>query len=279
MPALSKSLNISGKLFTFEKPRIMGILNITPDSFYDTSRVFSEKEISLRAEKMLNEGADFLDVGGYSSRPGAKIIPTTEEWKRVGLGIKTIVKQFPKALISVDTFRSEIAKKAVEAGACMVNDISGGSADKKMFDTVAQLKVPYILMHSRGNPQTMQKKTNYKNLLTDLMSYFNTKINQLEKHTIYDIIIDPGFGFAKNLSQNFLILKNLNYFSILNRPVMVGLSRKSMIYKLLNTTPEHALNGTTAVNTVALLNGADILRVHDVREAREVVDVVLQIGN
>lgn len=273
MPSIIKTLNFSGKLLTFEIPKIMGVLNVTPDSFYGESRVNTEKEIVKKAEKMLADGADFFDVGGYSSRPGATDLPEPEEWIRVSKGITTLKKHIPDALISVDTFRSEIARKAVDAGACMVNDISGGSTDKKMFKTIAELKVPFVVMHMKGTPQTMQKKTRYRNLLTDMMSYFIHKIKQLENEKFYDIIIDPGFGFAKNIEQNYCVLNNLNYFSVLNRPIMVGLSRKSMIYKLLNTTPEQALNGTVVVNTIALLNGADILRVHDVKEAREVVKI------
>lgn len=273
----NKTLNLGGRLVSLEKPAIMGILNVTPDSFFDGNRYSEEKTILLQVEKMLTEGATFVDVGGYSTRPGANEIPVEEEQKRVLGAIRSILKTFPHALLSIDTFRSEVAKAAVGEGASMINDISGGDLDTKMFETVAQLKVPYILMHMRGNPQTMTSKTDYQNLVKEVMDYFHEKLKVLNDHAIADIIIDPGFGFAKNISQNFELVNYLEYFTHLQRPLLVGLSRKSMIWKTLNTRPEDALNGSTVLHTIALLKGANILRVHDVKEAQEVITIIDQI--
>lgn len=269
--ASAKTLNVNGKLVDLNTPVVMGILNITPDSFFTGSRVTTETEILRKAEKMLSEGAMFLDVGGYSSRPGAVDISTEEENSRVLTAIKSVVQKFPEAFISVDTFRAEVARNAVGEGACIINDISAGSLDASMFETVAALKVPYIAMHMRGNPQTMNGLTHYQNLIGEIVDYFIEKTNQLKSLGVNDIIIDPGFGFAKTIDQNFEVLAHLDYFKNLNRPVLAGLSRKSMIWKTLGTTPEEALSGTTALNMTALLKGADILRVHDVREAVQVV--------
>ncbi|HEY9045557.1 MAG TPA: dihydropteroate synthase [Ohtaekwangia sp.] len=267
----NKTLNLHGRLVDLHTPKVMGILNITPDSFYSGSRYISEAEILTQAEKMIQEGATFIDVGGYSTRPGAAEITTEEELKRVTVAIRAISRNFPETFISIDTFRSEVARAAVTEGACMINDVSGGTLDAAMFETVARLKVPYILMHMRGTPQTMTQETAYNNLLKDIIDFFHQKIHVLHQLGISDIIIDPGFGFAKTVEQNFELLHNLNHFKILGKPILAGLSRKSMIWRTLSTTPEEALNGTTSLNTIALLKGAGILRVHDVRAAVEAV--------
>ncbi len=249
----------------------MGVLNVTPDSFYDGGRFLSENAILSQTEKMLLEGADFIDIGGYSSRPGADDISVEEERRRAIGTITAVLKNFPRAIPSVDTFRSEIAEAAVDAGASLVNDISAGNLDPQMLATVARLKVPYIAMHMRGNPRTMAGETQYTHLITELVDYFHQKISALRDVDLKDIIIDPGFGFSKTIGQNFHILHHLEKLSILGRPILVGLSRKSMIWKTLEMKPDEALNGTTALNSVALLKGADIIRVHDVKEARELV--------
>jgi len=267
----NKTLNLHGRLVDLHTPKVMGILNITPDSFYSGSRYISEAEILTQAEKMIQEGATFIDVGGYSTRPGAAEITTEEELKRVTVAIRAISRNFPETFISIDTFRSEVARAAITEGACMINDVSGGTLDAAMFETVARLKVPYILMHMRGTPQTMTQETAYNNLLKDIIDFFHQKIHVLHQLGISDIIIDPGFGFAKTVEQNFELLHNLNHFKILGKPILAGLSRKSMIWRTLSTTPEEALNGTTSLNTIALLKGAGILRVHDVRAAVEAV--------
>ncbi len=249
----------------------MGILNVTPDSFYDGGRFQSEKAILEQAEKMISEGADFLDIGGYSSRPGAADISEEDETKRTVKAVAAVAKNFPGTIISVDTFRSGVAEAAVEAGASMINDIAGGNLDLNMFRTVSRLQVPYIFMHMKGNPQTMSKQTHYTHLLKEIVDYFHEKLQALRELGVKDIIIDPGFGFSKTISQNFRILHDLEKFSILGKPILVGLSRKSMIWKSLGITPDRALNGTTALNAIALLKGADILRVHDVNEAKELI--------
>lgn len=249
----------------------MGILNVTPDSFYEGSRKQNEKSILLQAEKMLQEGADLIDIGGYSSRPGAAEVSEQEEWQRLEPAIRLILQHFPDAYLSVDTFRSGVAQKAVEAGACMINDISGGELDAKMFDTVGRLQVPYILMHMRGAPQNMKDLNNYDDLLNEIYDYFALKLNKLRALGVNDIVIDPGFGFAKNIAQNYELLQNIGYFSALEVPVLVGISRKSMIYKKLNISPAEALNGTTVLHTISLMQGASLLRVHDVKEAAEAV--------
>ena len=227
---------------------------------------------------MLSDGATFIDVGGYSSRPGASDISTEEEIKRVVPAITTINKEFPQAILSIDTFRAEVARTAVDTGASMINDISGGSLDKNMFQTVASLDVPYVLMHMRGTPETMAKDTQYQNLLREIFDYFHPKVAELQQYGVKDIIIDPGFGFAKTREHNFELLNSLDAFRAFGRPVLCGISRKSMIWKTLNITAEEALNGTTSLNTVALLKGASILRVHDVKEAREVVDLAMALN-
>lgn len=267
------TINCKGTLVDLSTPKVMGILNITPDSFYDGGALKTDKDILTQAEKMLAEGAAFLDMGGYSSRPGAVDISIDEEMSRVIPAIKLVLKHFPETLISIDTFRSAVAQKAVDTGAAIVNDISAGILDEHMMPTVAQLQVPYIMMHMRGTPQTMKTLTNYKNVLTEVLSYFSERIATARDLSINDLIIDPGFGFAKTIEQNFELLRQLELFKNLEIPLLAGLSRKSMIYKTLNTTPQEALNGTTALNTIALMKGANILRVHDVKEAVECVRI------
>ncbi|MDQ3535007.1 MAG: dihydropteroate synthase [Bacteroidota bacterium] len=266
-----KTLNLKGKILDLSVPAVMSIINITPDSFYPGSRAKRDIEILKHAEKALADGTDILDIGGYSSRPGAEEITEKEELNRVIHGISLITKEFPDAFISVDTFRSGVAKTAVEEGACIINDISGGHLDPKMFETVAALQVPYILMHMRGTPKTMTGLNNYDNLVIELLDFFHKSINKLISLGIRDILIDPGIGFAKNIDQNYEILKNLNYFSLINVPILIGISRKSLIFKKLNIKVEEALNGTTVLNTISLFNGAAILRVHDTKEAVEAV--------
>jgi dihydropteroate synthase len=266
-----KTLNLRGTIIDLSYPIVMGILNITPDSFYDGGYYNDEIRMLERVGHMLTDGAAIIDVGGYSSRPGAKEVTEEEELKRVVPTIKKIMKEFPDAYISVDTFRTSVVEAAVGEGAVMVNDISAGSLDGKMFETVGKLKVAYILMHMRGNPQNMQELTGYDNLLIDVIDFLQKKINELHQHRIKDIIIDPGFGFAKTLDQNYDLLKHLTYFRVLNHPVLAGMSRKSMIYKKLNTTSDYSLNGTTALNAIALMNRVSILRVHDVAEAQEAI--------
>jgi dihydropteroate synthase len=251
----------------------MGILNITPDSFYKNSRT-NHENIVEKARNMIDEGADFLDIGGFSSRPGAADIPEDEELKRVIPAIALIAKNFPEMPVSIDTFRSKIAREAVNAGACMINDISGGEADNKMFKTVAELKVPYILMHMRGTPANMQTKTEYNDLPGEIIYYFSKKIYELTDYGVNDIILDPGFGFAKTIEQNYYLLNNLKDLGVLKLPVLVGISRKGMVYKPLDVNPEQALNGTVVLNTIALLNNAKILRVHDVKQAHELIKLV-----
>lgn len=265
------SLNLRGHLLDLRTPKVMGILNVTPDSFYDGGRLPDEESLLLQAKTMIDEGAALLDIGGYSTRPGAADISESEESGRVVPAIRAIVKNFPTTPVSIDTFRSGVARTAVEAGASMVNDISGGSLDPNMFETIADLKVPYVLMHMRGNPQTMSKQTQYENLVKEMALYFSKKLEALLRLGVKDIILDPGFGFAKTADQNFEILQHLDYFKIFRLPILAGLSRKSMIWKTLQTDPSNALNGTTALNMMALSKGASMLRVHDVKEAVESV--------
>jgi dihydropteroate synthase len=271
-------INVRGQLIDLEVPRVMGILNVTPDSFYKNSRYKNDKEIIDAAEKMLEDGADFLDIGGYSSRPGAEDIPVEEEKRRVLTAIKHVSREFPQAIISVDTFRAEVAREAIcGCGAHMVNDISGGEADTEMFGLIAKLNVPYIIMHMKGNPKTMQDNPVYEDVVSDILIWFGNKTVSLMAAGVKDIIIDPGFGFGKSISQNFELLRRLEEFSVAGLPLMVGLSRKSMIWKTLNGKPEESLIGTSVLNAVALMNGADILRVHDVREAVETVKLISMV--
>ena len=256
----------------------MGVINVTPDSFFSGSRKNELTAFMKAAEKMLEEGADFLDIGGYSTRPGSTDISTEEESTRIVEPIAQLAKEFPEAKISIDTFRSEVAKKACDVGACIVNDISAGHLDEQMLHTVSKLKVPYIAMHMRGTPQTMMDFTDYENLLLDVSKYFSNVLRKASVLGIDDVILDPGFGFSKTLEQNYELLSGLEYLKHLDLPILVGLSRKSMIYKLLNISPNEALNGTTTLNTLALFKGASILRVHDIREAVEVVKLVSQLS-
>jgi dihydropteroate synthase len=249
----------------------MGIINATPDSFFSSSRFNNIDDIAAQVEKMLNDGADIIDIGGQSTRPGSELISADEEMKRIIPAIEMIAKKFPITFISIDTFYSKVATAAVDAGASIVNDISAGSMDSKMIETVAGLKVPYILMHMKGTPQTMQQNAVYENVTLELLDFFIAKTNELKRAGIIDMIIDPGFGFAKTIDHNFELLKNLSVLKMLERPVMLGVSRKSTIYKTLGITAEEALNGTTVLNTIGLLHGVSILRVHDVKEAKEAI--------
>jgi dihydropteroate synthase len=275
--SVKKTLNIRGMLYALDSPRIMGIVNLTPDSFYDKSRVQRDEEIVKRVEAMISEGADFIDLGGYSSRPGATHISEQEEWGRLQPAMKVILKNFPDALISVDTFRSSIARKAYEEGASIINDISGGQLDDRMFKTMSEIRIPYILMHMKGDPRTMNSMTTYDNLFKEMINYFESKIIELKASGVNDIILDPGFGFAKSLDQNYELLKNFTYFEVIGYPLLVGLSRKSMIFKELDVQPSEALNGTIILNTVSLLKRASILRVHDIKEAKEVVNLIAKL--
>lgn len=268
------TINCHGRLIDFEKPKLMGILNLTPDSFYDGGSYKTDKEALQQVEKMLHAEATFIDIGGQSSRPDAKLLSPEEEASRVLPLIELILAEFPETLISVDTFHSSVAQRVVEAGAVMINDIAAGNLDENMLETVAKLQVPYIMMHMRGTPKTMQSLTNYKNLIEEVLTYFSDKVKQAYDLGVNDIIIDPGFGFAKTIDQNFELIRSLERFKTFEAPVLMGLSRKSSICKLLNVNPDQALNGTTALHTLSLLNGADILRVHDVDEARECVEII-----
>lgn len=252
----------------------MGILNLTPDSFYDGGKLTSEKDILSQTEKMLTEGAAFLDLGGYSSRPGADFVSETEELKRVLPVVELLLKKFPETILSIDTFRSNIAKQCIDTGAAMINDISAGSLDDKMFETIASLQVPYIMMHMRGTPEMMMYNTNYKELTKEVIFYFSEKITKARSFGINDIIVDPGFGFSKTIEQNFELLNELELFSLLETPLLIGVSRKSMIHKTLDISAFEALNGTTALHAIALQNGASILRVHDVKEAVETINLL-----
>jgi len=265
------TLNCKGRLLVIEKPLVMGIINATPDSFFGGSRFNGVDEIVTTAENMLNDGADIIDIGGQSTRPGSELISVDEEIERIVPAIKAIANKLPNAFISIDTFYSTVAMAAVDAGATIVNDISAGSMDNKMIKTVAELKVPYVLMHMKGTPQTMQQNTTYENVTREVLDFFILKTNELKNAGIVDIIIDPGFGFAKKINQNFQLLKNLSVFKMLDKPIMLGISRKSTIYKTLEINADDALNGTTVLNTIGLMNGASILRVHDVKEAKEAV--------
>lgn len=269
------TLNCNGRLLVITKPIVMGILNLTPDSFFKGSRISSVDEALQTAEKMLNEGASIIDIGGQSTRPGSERITTDEELNRVIPAIEAIHKRFSDSFISIDTFNAEVAKKAIQAGACIVNDISSGTIDNNMIDTVSVLKVPYIAMHMKGTPATMQQLSDYEEDVTlEVLDFFIKKIEECKNAGIQDVIIDPGFGFAKNIQQNFTLLNQLSTLKMLQKPIMVGLSRKSTIYKTLQITPEESLNGTTVLNTIALINGANILRVHDVKAAMEAITLM-----
>jgi dihydropteroate synthase len=265
------TLNCKGSLIDLQQPKVMGVLNLTPDSFYDGGKYKGEKSILTRTEQMLAEGATFIDIGAYSSRPGADDISVDEELKRITPVVSLLVEKFPDIILSVDTFRSQVAEKCIEYGAAIINDISAGILDPLMMETVARLKVPYIMMHMQGTPQTMKDLNNYDDLVEDICFYFSEKIAAARALGIHDLIIDPGFGFAKNIAQNYELLQKFSLFQTFEVPLLAGLSRKSMIYKVLGTSPDKALNGTTALNMVALEKGANILRVHDVKEAVECV--------
>ena len=266
-------INCKGELISFDTPKLMGILNITPDSFYSQSRT-TPTEVLRKAEQMLQEGATFLDIGGYSSRSNAQEVSEEEELQRVVPVVEALVKHFPEIRISVDTFRAEVARQSLEVGACIINDISAGQIDPAIWEVAAHYQVPYIAMHMRGTPQTMQTYTEYDKLTKDILYYFSEVKDKARQLKINDLIVDPGFGFSKTLAQNYELMQQLALFKALECPILVGISRKSMIYKLLDTTAEDALNGTTVLNTFALLHGADILRVHDVKEAMECVRIV-----
>lgn len=272
------TINCKGELIDLTIPKVMGILNLTPDSFYDGGVYKNQADIIKQVEKMLTDGATFIDIGAYSSRPNAVHISETEELERLLPIIKLLIVSFPDILISIDTFRSEVAKQSINAGACMINDISAGKMDDNMLATIAQLKVPYIMMHMRGTPQNMQQNTSYENLIKDILFYFSERMATAKNLGIVDVIVDPGFGFSKTIAQNYELLKDLDVFKMLEKPILVGFSRKSMIYKILNTSAKEALNGTTILNTIALQKQASILRVHDVKEAMECIQLTQQLN-
>lgn len=272
------TLNLRGKLYSLCEPKIMGILNVTPDSFYAESRTSNEEHIAARVQQLMDDGADMIDIGGYSSRPGADDVSPEEEMNRLRRGLRVVRRLYPEVPISVDTFRADVARMCVEEeGADIINDISGGMMDRQMFRTVARLGVPYILMHMQGTPDTMQQAPHYDNLRREVMLYFAERIDRLCQMGAKDIIVDPGFGFGKTLEHNYELFHHLDDFNLFNLPLLVGISRKSMIYKLLGGTPQTSLNGTTVLNTIALMKGAHILRVHDVKEAVEAKRIVMKM--
>ncbi len=273
------TINCKGQLIDLTTPKVMGILNTTPDSFYDGGVYKSDKDILLQTEKMLVEGATFIDIGAYSSRPGSEFVNQETELNRIVPVVELLNKQFPEINISIDTFRSNIAKRCIEAGAALINDVSGGQMDEKMMKTVGGLRVPYVMMHMKGTPQNMQNQTSYDDLVKDIIFYFSERLAKAKSHKINDVIIDPGFGFSKTLEQNYELLNKLELFKLLELPVLIGVSRKSMIYKVLESTPQNALNGTTSLNTIALIKGASILRVHDVKEAMECIALTNQLNS
>jgi len=268
------TINCNGKLIDLTSPKVMGILNFTPDSFFDGGKYKSDKEALAQVEKMLSEGADFIDVGTYSTRPNAVFVLEAEEINRMKSVMSLLSKEFPETVYSIDTFRSEVAKVALDNGGAIINDISAGSLDERMMDVVAKYQVPYIMMHMRGTPQTMTTLTQYDNLVKEILLYFSQKIAEARSKGINDLILDVGFGFAKTIEQNFELMRKLELFHELNLPNLVGISRKAMIHKTLNIEPQDALNGTTVLNTIALQKGANILRVHDVKQAKEAVNLV-----
>ena len=273
-------INANGKLLDLSTPAVMGIINLTPDSFYHASRYNSNRDLLLGVEKMIADGADIFDFGGYSTKPDAGKVPVNEEIRRLSKGLETVLKHFPDLIISIDTFRASVAKQMVQNfGVAIINDVGGGMLDNLMFETVASLQVAYVLMHTRGTPQSMKNLTNYENLMTEIMDFFQKRIAQLRIFGVNDVIIDPGFGFAKTTEQNYEILSKLSYLKELNVPIMAGISRKSMICKLLDIEPKDALNGTTAANMIALAGGANILRVHDVKEAKQAIKIEQRARN
>ena len=270
------TINCKGTLINLSTPKVMGIVNVTPDSFFDGGKLTDADAVVFQVEKMLQEGATFIDLGGYSSKPGAEFVSETEELNRVIPVVKLLVEKFPDILLSIDTFRSEVAKQAIENGAALINDISAGLLDENMLETVAKLQVPYIMMHMKDTPKTMQSLANYEDLLKEMNFYFSERIAKARGFGLNDIIIDPGFGFAKTLEQNYELLQNLELLQFHDLPILAGISRKSMIYKALETSPEHALNGTTFLHAFCLQKGTNILRVHDVKEAVECVKLMGQ---
>ncbi len=276
MENATQYINIRGGLMSLSRPLVMGIVNVTDDSFYSGSRTFSQEEIAGRVRRLVAEGADILDVGGYSSRAGAPEVSPEEEYRRLALGLETIAREAPETPVSIDTFRADVAARcAADFRVDMINDISGGDLDPEMWPTVARLKIPYIVMHTRGNPETMQSLTDYDDVTAEVLTDLSRKVRELHLMGVNDVIIDPGFGFAKTLDQNYQLLAEMSSLRSIGVPILVGISRKSMIYKELGITPEESLNGTTAVNTLALAAGADILRVHDVRQAVEAVRIYM----
>ena len=273
------TINCKGQLIDLASPKVMGILNVTPNSFFDGGKYKTESVILSQVGKMLTDGATFIDVGAYSSKPSAQFVSEKEELNRIVPVVNLILEKFPDCLISIDTFRSEVAKVCLENGAAIINDISAGNLDDKMLETIAKYNVPYIMMHMRGTPQTMQTMTNYDNIIKEMLFYFSQRIAEARSLGINDLIIDPGFGFAKTLEQNYEVLQKLELFEMLELPLLVGFSRKSMIYKTLHSTAEEALNGTSVLNTIALTKGAKILRVHDVKEAMECVTLFNKLNN
>ena len=271
------TINCKGKLIDLTVPKVMGILNVTPNSFFDGGKYKKESEILSQVEKMIRDGATFIDIGAYSSKPNAELVSVEEELSRIIPVVDLILQHFPETLISIDTFRSEVAQACIEKGAAMINDIAAGNLDSKMLEIIAKYNVPYIMMHMRGTPQTMQSLTDYQDIVKEMLYYFSTKIASARSLGINDLIVDPGFGFAKTLDQNYEILKHLDLFDMLELPLLVGVSRKSMVYKPLNSSAGEALNGTTVLNTIALTKGAKILRVHDVKEAVETVQLLNKI--
>lgn len=276
---IERTIRVNGQLMNLSTPKVMGILNVTPDSFYAGSRKETTSDIAYRVEQIITEGADMIDIGAYSSRPNAEHVSTKEEMARLRKGLEIIREVAPEAIVSVDTFRADVASMCVEEyGAALINDISGGQMDERMFDTVARLNVPYIMMHMQSTPQDMQLHIHYNHLRMEIMQYFALKVQELYARGVKDIIIDPGFGFGKTLAHNYELFKHLEDFKLFGLPLLVGISRKSMIYKLLDSSPEEALNGTTVLNTIALTKGADILRVHDVKACVEAVRIFNQMN-
>ena len=273
------TIRCKGQLIDLSTPKVMGILNVTPNSFFDGGKYQNESEIVAKVGKMLNYGATFIDIGAYSSKPSAEFVSEEEELQRIVPIVQLILEHFPEILISIDTFRSEVAKACIENGAAIINDISAGILDDKMLETIAKYNVPYIMMHMRGTPQTMQTMINYENIVKEMLFYFSERIARARSYGINDLIIDPGFGFAKTLDQNYEVLQKMELFEMLELPLLAGFSRKSMIYKTLHSSAEEALNGTTVLNTVALTKGAKILRVHDVKEAMECVTLFNKMNN
>ncbi len=271
------TINCNGQLISLEKPKVMGVLNLTPDSFFDGGKFNSTSSALFQCEKMIREGVDFIDLGAYSSRPGAAEVTVEEEKKRLLPVLEALLNAFPKSLFSIDTFRAIVAEEAIAIGAVMINDISAGNLDPEMLNVVGKYPIPYIAMHMQGTPKTMQKAPQYDDLLSELISFFSKKINRCREAGINDIIIDPGFGFGKTIEHNYRLLKDFDAFQQFGTPVLAGVSRKSMIYKLLNTQPENALNGTSVLHTIALMKKAQFLRVHDVKEAKECIELVQQI--